>query len=82
MTKKIYTLHGINTAINKLRPGARCEVFNNEFTIWDDPRPCPSMQEVRETMKKIKDFEDSIDTLWRDDQIEELKKAGLVENNG
>lgn len=78
MAKKIYTLYGINTAINMLRPGARWEIFNNEFTLWDDSRPCPSMEEVRETMKKIKEFEDSINTIWTESQIEELKKAGLV----
>lgn len=78
MAKKIYTLYGINTAVNMLRPGARWEIFNNEFTLWADPRPCPSMEEVRETMKKIKEFEDSINTIWTEAQIEELKKAGLT----
>ena len=82
---KIYQLYGINTAIQLLRPGARWEVNGREFTVWEDERPCPSWDEVMETMEKIKDFEDSINTIWTKQQIqeitgkyEELEKAGFT----
>jgi len=77
MKEKMYQLYGINTAMHMLRPGARWEISNNHFTVWEDPRPCPTIEEVLETMEKIKAFEDSINTIWREDQIEELKKMGV-----
>jgi hypothetical protein len=78
MKQKFYQLYGINTAMHMLRPGARWEISNDHFSIWEDPRPCPTMQEVRETMEKIKAFEDSINTIWRDDQIAAMKSAGIT----
>lgn len=77
MKEKIYQIYGINTAVHMLRPGARWEIHNNGFTVWEDPRPCPTMEEVRETMEKIKAFEDSINTIWRDDQIQALKQMNI-----
>jgi hypothetical protein len=74
MQKKIYQLYGINTAMRLLRPGARWEITNRRFTVWEDPRPCPTWKEVQETMDKIKAFEDSINTVWREDQIETYEK--------
>lgn len=74
MDEKIYQLYGINSAMHLLRPGARWEITNNFFSVWDDPRPCPTMEEVRETMEKIKAFEDSINTIWREDQIKVYKE--------
>jgi hypothetical protein len=69
---KIYQLYGIDSAMQLLRPGAKWEISNTEFTRWEDERPCPTWQEVQETMKKIKSFEDSIDTIWTKEQIEFL----------
>lgn len=77
MKEKFYQLYGINTAMHMLRPGARWEIHNNGFSVWEDPRPCPTIEEVRETMEKIKAFEDSINTIWRDDQIKAMKEAGI-----
>ena len=77
MENKIYQLYGINTAMHLLRPGARWEITNSYFSLWEDPRPCPTMEEVRETMDKIKAFEDSINTIWRDDQIETYNKNAI-----
>jgi hypothetical protein len=74
MEEKIYQMYGINTAMYLLRPGARWEITNDHFSVWEDPRPCPTMEEVRETMEKIKAFEDSINTIWREDQIEAYNK--------
>ena len=72
---KIYTLYGINTAVHLLRPGAkRWEIRNSEFSIWEDPRPCPTWDEIEDTLAKIKDFEDSINTIWLPEQIEAAKK--------
>jgi hypothetical protein len=73
MEEKIYQLYGIETAMHLLRPGARWEISNLSFTVWEDPRPCPSMEEVKETMEKLKALEDSIKTIWREDQIEAYK---------
>ena len=74
---KIYQLYGIDTAMHMLRPGARWEISNSHFSVWEDPRPCPTWEEVMETMEKIKAFEDSINTIWLPEQIERLtgKKA-------
>lgn len=72
MEKKVYMLVGIDTAMHLLRPGARWEITNNFFSLWDDPRPCPTMEEVHATMEKIKAFEDSINTIWTQEQLDEL----------
>lgn len=74
MKKKIYQLYGINTAMHLLRPGARWEISNTRFTVWEDPRPCPTWEEVQDTMNKIKAFEDSINTVWREDQVDIYEK--------
>jgi hypothetical protein len=72
MQTKIYRLMGIDTAMHLLRPGAKWEISNNHFTRWEDERPCPSIEEVYETIEKIKAFEDSINTIYTRDQLEEL----------
>ena len=72
MTQKIYQLYGIDTAMHLLRPGAKWEISNTMFTRWEDPRPCPTWQEVVDTMEKIKAFEDSINTIFTEDQIEKI----------
>jgi hypothetical protein len=72
MTTKIYKLFGIDTAMHLLRPGAKWEISNTMFTRWEDPRPCPTWEEVVETMEKIKAFEDSINTIWLPEQIEQI----------
>ena len=72
MEEKIYMLYGIDTAMHLLRPGARWEITNNFFSVWEDPRPCPTIEEVHETMEKIKNFEDSINTVWTQEQREKL----------
>ena len=69
---KIYRLFGINTAMELLRPGAKWEISNRIITRWDDPRPCPTWEEIDDTMEKIKAFEDSIKTIWLTEQWEEL----------
>ena len=43
-----------------LRPGAKWEISNRIITRWDDPRPCPTWEEIDDTMEKIKAFEDSM----------------------
>jgi hypothetical protein len=72
MDTKLYQLYGIDTAMHLLRPGAKWEISNTTFTRWEDPRPCPSMEEVLETMEKIKAFEDSINTVWTEEQREQM----------
>lgn len=70
--EKIYQLYGINTAIKMLRPGAKWESNGSKITDWCDPRPCPSWEEVVDTMEKIKALEDSINTVWLPQQIEQI----------
>lgn len=72
MTNKPYKFLGIDTAMHLLRPGAKWEISNNVFTRWEDPRPCPTWNEVEDTMEKIRAFEDSINTIWLPEQIEQL----------
>ena len=73
MDTKLYQLYGIDTAMHLLRPGAKWEISNTMFTRWEDPRPCPTMEEVMETMEKIKAFEDSINTVWTQEQREQMR---------
>ena len=73
MDTKHYQLYGIDTAMHLLRPGAKWEISNTMFTRWEDPRPCPTMEEVLDTMEKIKEFEDSIKTIWTQEQIEQMR---------
>jgi len=77
---KIYRLYGINTAMEMLRPGAKWEISNRIITRWDDPRPCPTWEEIDSTMTKIKEFEDSIDTIWLSEQFAQLTGRPLDEN--
>lgn len=65
-------MYGIDTAMHLLRPGAKWEITNNYFSRWEDSRPCPSMEEVYDTMEKIRAFEDSINTIWTEEQRSEL----------
>lgn len=73
-TEKVTILTGVDTAVHLLRPGAKWEICNSGFSQWDDPRPCPSWEEVVETIEKIKAFEQSINTIWLPEQIEEAAK--------
>lgn len=69
---KIYRLMGIDTAMHLLRPGAKWEISNNVFTRWEDSRPCPTIEEVYATIDKIKAFEDSINTIYLPEQLEQM----------
>jgi len=73
MSEKIYQLYGIDTAMHFLRPGAKWEITNCYFSRWEDPRSCPTWQEVQDVMEKIKAFEDSVNTVWLPEQIEALR---------
>jgi hypothetical protein len=71
---KAYQLVGINVAMHLLRPGAKWEITGGVgFTRWEDPRPQPSMEEVMETIEKLKAFEDSINTILLPGQKEEME---------
>ncbi len=72
MQNKIYRLYGIDTAMEMLRPGAKWEITNSYFSRWDDPRPCPTWEEVMNTLDKIKQFEDSVNTIWLPEQYAQL----------
>lgn len=73
METKIYRLFGIDTAMQLLRPNAKWEISNGVFTRWEDPRPCPSIEEVYWVMDKIREFEDSIPTVWLPEQLDKMK---------
>ncbi len=72
MQNKVYRYFGINTAMELLRPGAKWEISNNVITRWEDPRSCPSIDEVNYVMEKIKEFEDAIPTIWLPEQLAEI----------
>ena len=75
MVTKRYMILGIDMAVNLLRPGAKWEWSGGVgFTRWEDPRSQPSQEEVMETIEKIKAFEDSINTIWLPEQIEEAEE--------
>tara|TARA_R100000081_G_C4649601_1_gene82027 strand:- start:59 stop:361 length:303 start_codon:yes stop_codon:yes gene_type:complete len=86
--QKIYRLYGIDTAMELLRPKAKWEITNDRFTRWEDERPCPTMEEVYDVMEKAKAFEDTINTIWKDEQYKEvldfnkmIEDAGMVKND-
>ena len=72
MNLKSYQLVGIDVAMHLLRPGAKWEISNGVFTRWEDPRPCPTWEEVMDTVEKIKKFEDSINTILLPEQRAEF----------
>lgn len=74
MDAKIYRFYGIDVAMELLRPKAKWEISNNVFTRWDDPRPCPTIEEVYEVMELSKKFEDKINSIWLPEQIKALEK--------
>mgnify|MGYP003118947164 CR=1 FL=1 len=69
--EKIYRLTSLDAAIEMLRPSAEWEITNNKFTVWNDPRPQPTMEEIYEVQRKAKEFEDSINMIWLDDKKKE-----------
>ena len=73
METKLYRMYGIDVSMQLLRPGAKWEISNTMFTRWEDPRPCPSWEEVVWVMDKIREFEDSIPTVWLPEQLEKMK---------
>lgn len=58
--RKTYVITSFETAIALLRPGAMYQLSGANFSQWNDPRPMPSLQEIQDTMYKIKEFEDRI----------------------
>lgn len=71
---KAYQLVGIEVAMQLIRPGARWEISNRQFTIWDDPRPCPTWEEVMDVVEKLKAFEDSITPVLLPEQQAEIER--------
>lgn len=75
---KIYRYYGLNTAIDLLRPNAKYSSDGRKFLEWNDDRPCPSWEEVMSTMQKIKEFEDSFETTWTEEQLKMFDKLGTI----
>ena len=67
--KKLYEWVAFDSAINLLRPRAKWKIDHGKFE-WQDHRPCPTMKEVEDVLKKIKDFEESIDYILLPEQEE------------
>ena len=72
MTHKVFRFYGLNAAMELLRPGAKWEISNRIITRWDDPRPCPTWEEIDETMEKIRQFEESINTVWLPEDLAKI----------
>lgn len=84
MPPKIYRLYSLTTAIDLLRPNAKWETDGRKFTKWDDPRPMPDWKEVLEVAEKLKRFEDSLNTIWTEEQLKyiiELKEKVFNKGN-
>lgn len=49
--------YGVDVALRKLRPFAKFELTNTEFTKWDDPTGAnpPTWEEINEQIKKDKE---------------------------
>jgi hypothetical protein len=73
METKLYRMYGIDVAMQLLRPNAKWEISNTMFTRREDPRQCPSWEEVQWVMDKIREFEDSIPTIWLDEDLKKMK---------
>lgn len=72
---KAYQLVGIDTAMHLLRPGAKWEFTGGlGFTRWEDPRPCPSVEEVFDVIEKIQKFEESINTILLPEQEAKMRE--------
>ena len=65
--KKHYEWVAFDAAINLLRPRAKWSLNHGKFD-WQDPRPCPTMEQVEDVLNKIKDFEESIDYILLPEQ--------------
>jgi hypothetical protein len=70
---KLYRFYGIDVAMHLLRPNAKWEISNTMFTRWDDPRPCPTWEEVQDVMDKIQKLEDSINTIWLPEDLKKIQ---------
>jgi len=81
--EKIYRLTGLDSAVEMLRPSAKWEISNHNFSKWDDDRPQPSMEEVKKVQKLAKEFEDKLDTIWTKEQLKELRprQESIAVNN-
>ena len=44
------------------------------FQGGKDERPCPTIEEVKEVQKLMKEVEDKIPTVWTKAQIEQIQK--------
>ena len=72
---KIYRLLGYRVAIEMLRPNVkRWEITDNKFSVWEDERPMPTMEEIIQAQDAAKKFEDSINTIYTPEQLEQLKE--------
>lgn len=69
------TWASIDIAMQFLRPSAKYQLEGTTFTVWADPRPQPSWEEVLDTMEKIRQFEASINTLYLEDYLSQEKAA-------
>lgn len=82
MKDKIYRLYGIDVAIEIIRPGSKYTFANGEITSWDDPRTCPTKEEIEYVLEKLKEFEDSVDVVLLPEHEEIIKdRISKLEEN-
>lgn len=65
----------IDIAMQFLRPSAKYQLEGTKFTIWADPRPVPSWEEVLQTMESIRQFESSLNTIYLEDYLPQEQVA-------
>jgi hypothetical protein len=71
--KPLYRFTGVDVAIALLRPNAKYEFNGSRIVQWDDSRPEPTPEEIKETQRKAEAFENSIPTVWLQKDLEEYK---------
>lgn len=81
--QKIYRFSGLDTAVRLLRPNAIWEITGGNgsmyFSKWEDSRPQPSIEEVKEVQRLMREVEDKINTIYTEEQIKEHNKhAGIT----
>ena len=78
--KKQYEWVSFDVAINLLRPRAKWKIDHGKLQ-WLDPRPCPTMKEVEDTLNKIKDFESGVFEKIKSEKpeiIDEIQSSGKL----
>jgi hypothetical protein len=77
----------LDFVIQLLRPGAKFSASQTvredgssdwSFSEWEDARPVPSREEILDAIGKVRALEDSVKTIYTDEQKENLDAYGVI----